>query len=285
MESKKTLFVTCFYNGLDNTILGGRVGRLWHYFYGIQTIINIGCEVVVYTSEQDKIHLDNAIKQSKYPKNVRVIIYDLFTHPYHEYFQKLMNGTKTDRCNEIMHGKTLWMSNHINESYDYIYWIDCGLSHGGLFPKRFRDGDGFNDYFSCNLFNNKMVKNLNRINDKIVILYGDQTYHIFESAPNSLFFKEKSRDENCHIVGGMFGGHVDLVKKFCEDYENLMIEMKEYNCLEPEEKLLTVLYFRNKEMFHTLKFTTWHHEEVDLGICCNHPNDTYFYKIYENLND
>jgi len=285
MENKKNLFVTCFYNGLDNTVLGGRVGRLWHYFHALKSVINLGSDVVVYTSEGDKPHLEAAISQSKHPENVKIILYDLYSHPYHDYFQNHMNGTKTDRCNEIMHGKQLWMSNHLSDGYDNIYWIDCGLSHGGLFPRRYRNGDSFEDFFSCSLFNPKMVENLNKYEDKFIILYGDQTYHLFEAAPSHLFFKEKPRDENCHIVGGMFGGRTDLVKKFCEDYENLMKEMKEYNCFEREEQLLTILYFRNKEFFQPLKFTTWHHEEVDLGICCNHPNDVYFYRIFEELNN
>jgi len=284
MENKKTLFVTCFYNGLDNTKLGGRVGRLWHYFHALRTIINMGSDVVVYTSESDRQFLDDTIRHSKYPENVKVINYDLYSHPYHEYFQKCMNGTTTDRCNEIMHGKTMWMKNHISDGYDFMYWIDCGLSHGGLFPRRFRDGDSFESYFSCSLFNSKMVENLNKNEDKIDILYGDQTYHVFEAAPSDLFFTEKPRNENCHIVGGMFGGGVSVVDKFCDDYSNLMVEMKEKNCFEREEQLLTILYFRNKDMFNPHKFTTWHHEEVDLGICCNHPNDVYFYNIFEELN-
>jgi hypothetical protein len=284
MNNKKTLFVTCFYNGLDNTILGGRVGRMWHYFHAIKSIINMGCDVVVYTSESDKPHLDEAISRSMYPENVKVIIYDLFTHPYHDYFQKKMDGVKTDRCNEIMHGKPMWMSNHISENYDFIYWIDCGLSHGGLFPRRFRNGDSYDDYFSCTLFSPKMVENLNSFDDKFVLLYGDQSYHLFEAAPNEVFFEEYPRDENCHIVGGMFGGRTDKVERFCIEYENLMVEMKEKNRYEREEQLLTVLYFRDKSFFHPLKFTTWHHEEVDLGICCNYPEDVCFYKVFENLN-
>lgn len=284
MSNKKTLFVTCFYNGLDNTKLGGRVGRLWHYFHGLKTIISMGSDVVVYTSENDRQHLESAINQSMYPENVKIVNYDLYSHPYHEYFQKCLNGTKYDRCYEVMHGKPMWMSNHLDDGYDSVYWIDCGLSHGGLFPNRYRTGTGFESFFTCNLFSPKMVENLNKIEDKFVILYGDQTYHLFEAAPSGLFFKEFPRDENCHIVGGMFGGPVNTVRKFCQDYENLMKEMVELNCFEREEHLMTVLYFRDKNMYHPLKFTTWHHEEVDLGICCNHPNDVYFYRIFEDLN-
>lgn len=283
MKNKKTLLVTCYYNNLDNTILGGRVGRIWHYFYSLKTIINTGVDIVVYTSEYDLESLNQAIAQSKHPENVKVIIYDLYSHPNHNYFQKCMNGTKTDRCNEIMHSKTTWMGNHILDGYDFIYWIDCGLSHGGLFPSKYRDGDGFEAYFSCNLFNQKLIDNLNNVEDKISICYGDQTYHVFDANPNNLFFTETPIDENCHIVGGLFGGPVNLVEILCNNYKDILYEMVEKNCFETEENLLTVLYFRYKNMFNTLKFTTWHHEESDMAIY-NKPNEKHFYKIFEDLN-
>lgn len=284
MNNKKNLFVTCFYNNLENTILGGRVGRLWHYFHALKSIINMGCDVVVYTSESDKANLESSISQSKYPENVRIIVYDLYSHPYHSYFQECLRGGKFDRCYEIMHGKSIWLSNHLNDGYEFIYWIDCGLAHSGLFPKRYRIGEGYESNFNCTLFTPQMVESLNEVGDKFIILYGDQTYHLFECEPNRIFFVDKPRDENCHIVGGMFGGCKNVVEKFCMNYENLMIEMKDNKCFEREEQLMTVLYFRDKNMFHPLKFTTWHHEESDLGICCNHPEDIPFYKIYENLN-
>jgi hypothetical protein len=283
MKKTKTLFVTCLYNGLDNTILGGRVGRLHHYFNSLISLLGMGSDIVIYTSENDKKYIDDHIDLSTYNLNITFIIYDLFTHPNHEYFQKALNGIKYDRCYEIMHGKTIWMNNHINDGYDFIYWIDCGLCHGGLFPERFRRDNTFNGYFTSYLFNSKLVENLNKIEDKIIILYGDQKYHVFESSANELFFKNTIKDENCHVVGGMFGGSTNKVIEFCKLYEDILNEMIENNCLEREEQLLTVLYFRKKELFHPLFFTTWHPEDGDMGKY-NNENDVCFYKIFEELN-
>jgi hypothetical protein len=69
----------------------------------------------------------------------------------------------------------------------------------------------------------------------------------------------------------------------CTKYKEVLDEMVEKNCLETEEKLLTILYFKYKNMFNTLKFTTWHHEESDMAIY-NNQDDIPFYKIFENLN-
>ena len=56
MENK-TLFITCFYNGLDNTILGGRVGRIHHYVNSLRTLLNLESDFVIYTSQEDKEYL------------------------------------------------------------------------------------------------------------------------------------------------------------------------------------------------------------------------------------
>jgi hypothetical protein len=281
---KKTLFITCFYNGLDNTILGGRVGRIHHYINSLRTLLNLESDFVIYTSEEDKTELEKHIDFTKYKSNVRFIVYDLFSHPKHEYFQKMLNGTKSDRCYEIMHSKTSWIKNHITEDYDYYYWIDCGLSHGGLFPRRYRSGDNYHDFFSCTLFNPTMVENLNKVEDKLTILYGDQSKHLLERRANQKFYHNIDVVENCHIVGGMFGGKKEIVNNFCLMYDDILEEMVEYNALDMEEALYTIIYQRNKDMFNKLIFTTWHHEDSDMAKY-NFDNEVYFYKIFEKLNN
>lgn len=283
MENK-TLFITCFYNGLDNTILGGRVGRIHHYVNSLRTLLNLESDFVIYTSQEDKEYLEKHIDFTEYKSNVRLIIYDLFSHPNHEYFQKMLNGDKSDRCHEIMHSKASWIKNHISEDYDFYYWIDCGLSHGGLFPRKYRSGDNFHDFFSCTLFNPTMVENLNKVEDKVTILYGDQSKHLLERRANEKFYHNIDVVENCHIVGGMFGGKKELINDFCLKYDDVLKEMIDYEALDMEEALYTIIYQRNKNNFNKLIFTTWHHEDSDMAQY-NFDNEIYFYKIFEKLNN
>lgn len=284
MEKNKTLFVTCFYNNLNNTQLGGRVGRVHHYIHSLKTLLNLGSDFVIYTSPEDKEYLESQIDFTRYSSNVRVIIYDLFSHPNHDYFQEKLNGTKSDRCYEIMHNKTSWIKNHLSEDYEFYYWIDCGLSHGGLFPSRYRTGNSFYDFFSCSLFNPTMVENLNKVEDKITILYGDQDKHLLERRANHNFYHNIDSIENCHIVGGMFGGSKNKVSEFCGLSEQVLNEMISYGALDMEEALYTIIYQRNKDMFNKLQFTTWHHEESDMAQY-NYENEIYFYRIFEKLNN
>ena len=57
----KTLFITCFYNGLDNTTLGGRVGRIHHYVNSLKSLLNLESDFVIYTSPGDKEYLESHI--------------------------------------------------------------------------------------------------------------------------------------------------------------------------------------------------------------------------------
>jgi hypothetical protein len=129
-----------------------------------------------------------------------------------------------------------------------------------------------------------MVESLNNIKDKIVIIYADQEKHLFEARANHKFYHNVDINENCHIVGGMFGGEKNKVNEFCDLYDNIAKEMIEYDVLEMEEALLTVIYMKNKSLFHPLKFTTWHHEESDMAKY-NFENEIYFYNIFEKLNN
>jgi hypothetical protein len=239
---------------------------------------------VIYTSQEDKEYLEKHIDFTEYKSNVRFIIYDLFSHPNHEYFQKMLNGNKSDRCHEIMHSKTSWIKNHLTEDYDFYYWIDCGLSHGGLFPRKYRSGDNFHDFFSCTLFNPTMVENLNKVEDKVTVLYGDQSKHLLERRANQKFYHNIDIVDNCHIVGGMFGGKKELINDFCLMYDDVLKEMIDYDALDMEEALYTIIYQRNKNNFNKLIFTTWHHEDSDMAKY-NFDNEIYFYRIFEKLNN
>lgn len=280
---KKTLFVTCFYDGLNNTILGGRTGRYHHYFHSLKTLLKTEADFVIYTSGNEKNDLQEKIKPEVENQSVKFIEYELFEHPYHKYFQEKMNGIKTDRCNEIMHGKVIWMKNHLHEDYDYIYWIDCGLSHGGLFPHKYIYGTGFESYFNCTLFNPKLVNGLNSL-DKITIIVATQERHFMDLPPNINFYQTIPRRIYSHVVGGLFGGNVEKLKIFIQNYENVFNEMVSFGGLDREEHLLTLLYDRHEDMFSPQFFTTWHHEDSDMSKY-NVENEIYFYNIFEKLNN
>jgi hypothetical protein len=283
MSGNNTLFVTAFYSNLGSSEMGGRLGRSYHYIGSLNTLHNLNQDFVIYTTEEEK-------KIIPTNKNTRLISYDLKTHPLHSYFQKKLNGYNTidaHRCYEIMHGKILWIKNHINENYEYIYWIDCGLAHGGLFPFKYRGGapDTMENHFKCSLMTHKVPTNLNKCNDKFTVLVGIQEFHMFERSINDIFFESENviKKGNRHVIGGLFGGPTEKVKKFIDMYEDILHKMVQYDVLEREEQILTFLFEKNPEFFNPLYFTTWHHEDSDMAAY-NTDNEIYFYNIFEYLN-
>lgn len=285
MSGNKNLLVTCVYNNLYESSIGGRYGRGIHYTKSLATITKTNQDIVVYTTEQDKnILLENESIRN-YDK-IRFVIYDLFSDKNHAYYQKRkteLGETKSDRCYEIMHNKVIWMNNHVNEGYKNIYWIDAGLSYGALFPSRFRGGEGYEKYFNNTLFNEKVFKNLERVENKITIIGGNQSYHAFDGPYSNLFEVPIKSPDRHHIIGGMFGGDLESVKVFASRYMDVLNKMIELNLLEREEQLLTLLYNMYESDFNMIEFTTWHHEESDMAKY-NKPNEKYFYKIFEDLN-
>lgn len=281
---KGTLFVTSFYSNLWGTKMGGRPSRFHHYLGSLKTLMNMNCDFVVYTTEEEKNILLNEPELSSNPR-LRLQVYDLESHPNHEYFQQKIAGRPTDRCYEIMHGKTKWIKEHINDGYDYVYWIDCGLSHGGLFPIKYRGGSDYATYYKCSLFNPIMVENLNEVSEnKITLLCAIQDVRVLEAAPNYKFFETIPSKSRQHVIGGLFGGKTELVNALCDKFEVVVDEMKSYDVLEHEEHLLTVLLNREEELYNVLYFSTWHHEDSDMAQY-NFENEPCFYSIFEKLNE
>jgi len=285
MIGSKNLLVTCVYNNLNGTELGGRVGRTIHYTKSLSTLTKTNQDIVVYTTEEDKNILLKNERIKNYDK-IRFIIFDLYSDKNREYYKRKkveLNQINSDRCYEIMHNKVNWMNNHVNEGYDYIYWIDAGLSYGALFPIRFRGDETYANYYENTLFTPKIFESLNKINDKIVLLGGNQTYHIFETPPNAAFGITNQFPERYHVIGGFFGGRSTLVSEFYNKYDFFLNKMVELNVLDREEHILTLLLNEDVTKYHLIEFTTWHHEESDMAKY-NKEEEIYFYKIFENLN-
>jgi hypothetical protein len=278
----KNLLVTCLYSNLWESKIGGRPSRTHHYLNGLVTISQLEQDVIVYTSESEKPMIEDHLNKNSIKSNVKIVTYDLFTDKFHNYYQSKINNNPTDRCFEVMHNKIFWLENYFDIGYDNIYWIDCGLTHGGLFPIKYRKSENFADYFTCTLYDKSLFSKISDIGDRILICYCDQKNRLIEAKPNDMFFKKTPQDENCHIVGGFFGGPQDLMKEFVKKYKEVFDEMISFDILEREEHLITVAYTRNKSMFNPLKFTSWHHEDSDM-FKYNFPDDKPFYKIFEEI--
>lgn len=280
----KTLFITCLYGNLYGTEYGGRPSRSHHYRVSLLNILKTNpTKTVCFTSEEELEMLQNFYYvQNNISKDLLEIRpFNLQNSKYFDLIQSKKNLDKMktlDRCFEIQYNKFFWFD-QIKDSYNYdrVYWIDAGLSHGGLFPGEYRDQTkGYDSHFTITLFTPEFLEKLNKeTSDRINILSKNNTGGLYwsQSLPPKYFNKFENHR---HIIGGMFGGTPERYNKFKELFEKLLVELLENEDeLYMEELIMSCLYFNHPDMFIPREFDDWFKRE-------NHKEEeyTYFYSMF-----
>jgi hypothetical protein len=283
MIHNKVLFITSIYGKLWGTEFGGRPSRERHYRESLINILNMKpSHCVCFTSKDEYDELCDYFYNKK---NISKELLDvrIFNLEDSKYFNEikikkdLEKMKKTDRCFEIQYNKFFWFEsiNNVNE-YDRVYWIDAGLSHGGLFPIQYRINDTFNEYYNITLFTPDLIQRINnKTESKLFLLAKNNTGKFFwsQTIPNK-YYNEYNR--NKHIVGGMFGGTPKMYKKILNMFDELLHNLLiNENDLYLEEQIMSCLYVNNIENFITDDFDDWYQrKKEDIGI-------KYFYNIFE----
>ena len=306
---KKTKFVTAIYSDLFGTDLGGRPRRREHYRYSLRSLLKMtDAEFVCYTSASEI----DSLKQFFYEDNhistekITFKVYDLRNFE----FTNKLNAVKDlsviksgDRCYEIQYSKFIWCKNEIDFDYDFIYWIDAGLSHGGLIPDRYRCmtfGGIIPDryrcmslksdtevMYECSVFNNNFLKNLLTFSEgKIFNIAKDNVRHYWAATVPGSYYKKHCQD--LHIIGGLFGGNTHVMKEYvdlCINYAHKVLGDGYLYC---EESIMSLTYYNHQELFKLKFFDQWWHEDYIVAgfdaveYCRLHKP---FYKVIEELND
>jgi len=230
-----TKLVTCIYNGLNRTKLCGRLNRDRPYQYSLGCIADSGADIVCYTSPGE---LESLEKYFFDKPNIAFATKDLYSLHFHQQVDKIRDDNDAvyrqtaewrDRCVEIMWGKFLFIKEAIrnNPDLNYVFWIDAGLSHPGIIHSRFNPNYEHNIDFIWDLnketypttfrndliFNNQFINNLIRYtgNDSILNIASTNPQH-----PRLTFDDGRTHPFNGSVVGGLFGGNVGLVDKYCD---------------------------------------------------------------------
>jgi hypothetical protein len=282
----KTLVYTSIFSNLWGTEFGGRAGRSLHYRHSLLTILNINADKFICFTSREEVddlekwfYIQNNISRDK----LEFIVFNLFDSKYFDEIKNLKDDHKmmsSDRCYEVQYNKFFWMDLIPNlESYDRIFWIDAGLSHGGIFPEKYTYGLGHDQHFNFSLFNNELLDKLIKItSEKILILSKNNTGRFYWSQTiPSVYYNSYSNKE--HIVGGLFGGTVENMKKLRNRFDSLLKELLEKeNELYFEELLLSCLSINFNEDFISLKFDDWYDRE---NPDYYGSNVKYFYNMFE----
>lgn len=247
----------------------------------------------LYTSENESVDLKDFFYKQNNIKDNHLIIktFDLKNSKYYDDIQKLKTEEsmlKLQRCYEIQYNKFFWLKDEIlSTQYDYYYWIDAGLSHSGLIPKKFlvNSGNAIAKYYTSNLFNNHMLTNLlNKTQNKVYLIGKDNTgvNYWSKSVPTKYY---NNYNNAIHIIGGIFGGLRNNILEYTDLFDkNLYQLLQEEDALHFEELIMSLIYVNHSDKFNIDYFQTWHHEDSNIQSLEFLAKNKSFYKILEDLN-
>jgi len=200
--------------------------------------------------------------------NVTIKISNLKDYPNS---QRMIDLKKSNNSFNFYHevdwNKLFLLSKEYDESYDYIYWIDCGLSHRGLFLLKYNPNADkitglsrdWENYSFTNLFCPELFPKINNwVGDKLINLANT----MFSHNVNELNRVYNNNHDYKHMsVGGILGGHISKLNWFINEFNRIADICLDSNYILNHEAMITKINFENSDMFKTYDFNTWYHDD------------------------
>ena len=280
----KTLLITSLYSKLWGTEYGGRPSREHHYKVSLLNILNLNpTKIICFTSPKEIDELSSFFYDAhKVDRNLLELrSFNLADSKFFDEIRskKDLEKMKTvDRCYEIQYNKFFWFDLIQDRySYDKVYWIDAGLSHGGLFPGEYRDGSkGYDSNFTITLFRPEFLNKLNEeTKDKINVLSKTNAGRFYwsQTIPRNYY---TAYNNSKHIIGGMFGGNPEKYEFFVREFEKLLTELLDKESkLYMEEMIMSCLFVKHNDHFIPREFDDWYKRENHQGT-----EYKYFYELF-----
>lgn len=286
---KKTKLVTSYYAFHSGPPYWGQANRDRWYKHSLACICGMGVEIVCYTDEGDLgFNILQNLKKEQNLDNLTIKTFKLEENPYQDivYKKRLASPKKWDnpellnyysRSNQIYFMKYNFLKKELEKDIN-LYWIDCGLSHHGLFPpssskyniepefKNFYHGENYltNEYkiyYYDKAFNPEVLQKIVEFTEnKIVHLYrttSDDNPVEFRKEMGFLDIEYNSK----YAIAGFFGGDSNLMESYLNVSLNLVqkvLKTKEYLCT--EQDIMTHVHTIYKEWFKLFYFDTFYHE-------------------------
>jgi hypothetical protein len=266
----KTKFVTAFYTDIKGFPFFGHeyFAREERYLHSLRVLNNMENEIICYCNDTEIEKLKKHVESFNLT-NVTLKVSNLKDFPLSERMEKIKTDTEGFKFyHEVDWNKIFLLQKEYDETYDYIYWIDVGLSHHGLFPNKYNPNSelatgmsyDFNTYSFTNLFNNRLVVGLNNfVGDKLINLSNELKFHSTTELNNILQGGYEYRGLS---VGGILGGHISKLKFFIERFFELGNKSLDQNFILNHEAIISFMYEESKENFETFLFQTWYHADT-----------------------
>lgn len=303
LKDNITLVTSAYYNIEGYPHYGAdRAGRIKMSLPNI--LLNTQLPVVCYTSKKygcyDELQI---LFEQKNITNITLKIFELEDHHWHMPILQIRESS--EKYKEMYKKKPIlvywlkfyFMLNELNTS-DYLYWVDSGLSHNGLFPKRYSinsdDSFGMGDSnctynFTC--FSAQAFDNINKfVQDKVLHVVrpatdADVSDVIYIPELNDNYVKNLTPNWPSHWpVAGMFGGSTNTLylkqylEKTIETFQ-IMIYNKKLTVEEGVMAYMDVAYSELFKRYHFENFYTEHEKSPGLHLKEDGSVFHHFYRL------
>ncbi len=264
-----SVLVTAMYNGLSDTEYGGR-NRDKMYLDSLKSLNDMHHPILCFVNPKD--HLYNKWKfEELNMQYITRIPFDIFSQDFsgniiqikNKYPEIYKNGDDIwkHRCVELMWSKTRMISTAIRmmgESIDNVFWIDAGLSNSSIIRHKYFKNIGNGDFYSSQgLFIPRFVFNLVKHSQgKILSIRHTQPHNY----PIPEKFNKNKYNDNYSMIGGLFGGNIEYMNKFCSIFEEYITKLLINEELYSEESIYTGIHNDNIRMFTDMTFDTFYHQ-------------------------
>jgi hypothetical protein len=275
-----TKIVTAYWMGVNGyPFQGSNDSRKSRYLGSlISHCLGIDFPIICYTHSRNLEELYQ-LKQEYNLSNLEIKTLELTDMRYHKEISKIrdnnFDGNLDGRGPEIMWGKFQVLEQEIKNS-DYLYWIDVGIQHPGIFPWRYckqynRIDDHpvtgpwwaqYDSYNFSSLLNTKIFINLNKKSDSSIstitctspqISYPFYSNNIIDYTISALY-----------PVGGMIGGNPQILQKYISLFWNYAEKILNKNILCTEEAIMKLAHDKmDSSELNCLTFDAWHSGDHD----------------------
>lgn len=222
--------------------------KIEEYLSWFKDTLKLKCDMTIYTEERflDFVNLN---RSGEFETDI--IIQKLETVPFYnkrnvikeiitsEDYKSKMRDTNRIECylpeyNIIQYSKFGWLKEVCdkNTNHDYFLWMDAGCS-------RF-----FNGFDTNNEWPSKY-----KIDPERFTIQGNSNYiRMFDT----LNVDEYIWDNNCVLVGTLFGGGRQIIHKLYKEINQIFDSMVELNCVNNEQFALALFAKKNPEIMNTI---------------------------------
>jgi len=271
----ETRLVTAFYFENNEGVpshpfhLHNVIARYHRYLYSIVQLskMNLPIRLVCGDNVYDALTIE---LQHNNVKNVEVEVRDLDSFKYSKKIRDLKSKypDKFNFYHEIDWAKLDLLNEESKKGADYLYWIDCGLSHRGLWPNKYAKNPKELTGFSHNIENYKFdkiftpdfFKHINNwVGDKLINIKNRQFFHPQDQI-NRIFGDLGAPDGQ--TIGGILGGHNSKLEEFLNEFDSRADKCISDEYLLNHEGILTHMATSKPENYKSWLFTTWYHENT-----------------------